>query len=1517
MPRPPVRRPLLRLAVSAAAVAALTVAIAPALPSADLRPDYKPAAYAIRGATIVPVEGLTIKDGTVIVRDGVIEAVGPAAEVDIPYDAEVIEAKGNYVYPGFIDLYSTLGQTNAATRSQTGAGRTVPYVDFALPRTPTDNRNGLTPEYQVAAGLELTDSAAEEHRRQGFTGLLIAPGGAIAAGQSALAGTSALPRRETIIRSPVALHIALRSPSGSGLGDDDGDGHDHSHQAMATDTPRPATDPGPTQASPPPATPPPSPTPVPTPAPAPNVRRGPGGGGPIYPTSLMGVVSHLRQAMLDAEHNGALHAYYAEKGGPRPPVDPALDSLLAARHKSLPVWWEANTRDEILRALDLAEEFGTTAVIVGGREAGKVAGRLKACDVPVVLRIDFPDEPKVPTAAEYARKTSEEREDPLAVLSDRARLWKERVATASELHKAGVRFAISGDGLAKFETIHAQVRKLIAAGLPTDAAVAALTRNAASIAGLSKRLGTVECGKLGQLVVLTAEYGDEKAKARYVLADGLKFDLEKGAVAAKKSSGDRGPVAGKAVAVTPTPAGEPVVAEAKTKDDARPKALAAKEASDQAKDAPKVPEAGPKAETGKDSEKARPERSGIEEAARAPKLAATDYATEFDARRKPTLKTGGDVFIQNATILTVTKGTIPKGAILIRGGKIAAVGTNLQPPDGIMVLDANGLVAMPGIIDTHSHMAIAGGVNEMSLSIVPEVRVKDVIRGDDPTIYRALAGGTTTARLLHGSANAIGGQDAVIKLKFGSPARDLLLKDGPQGVKFALGENVTRRVGRFPNTRMGVEAAIERAFLEGKAYRETWKAYEAARVAGKAIAPPRRDLRLDALSGIVDGSIQIHSHCYRSDEILMLLRVAERHGIKVKSLQHVLEGYKVAAEIAAHGASASTFSDWWAYKVEAYDAIPYNASLLTQAGVSVSIKSDSDELVRHLYLEAAKMVRYGGVSETEALAMITINPARELGLDSRIGSIEPGKDADMALFNAHPLDSFARCELALIDGEVRFQRVPGDSRTLPAPRPGDHSRMPSAVNAGQGELVLSWPTDLRGKFALTHTTIQTAAGEPIDDGTIVVDDGTIVAVGGPETAVPAGFRALDLKGLTTWPGLIDAGSSVGLTEIGSLNETHDYADSAQFQPELRSGVALHPDSELIPVTRAAGVLASYAQPSGGSISGQGCVFQLDGWVPSELILRDRVALNISIPAYTPINPDAPARAIAGPGGSANPEEAKRRRQERIDAIKEQFREALAYDKVVAGALAHKAAPPTPDPRLEALVPYAKGEKLVLIGANHRVEILDAIKLARDLKLKAAISGGEEAWKVVDAIKESGLPVILAGTLRIPGEESDPYDSAYASAAELQKAGIPFAIRSTSRGADQATSSRNLPFEAATAVAYGLTPEQAMRALTVGPASILGVGDLIGSIEVGKRANLVITDGHILQPTSQVKAIVVGGAAMAPPTSRHTQLYGKYRGRLDAVQAGRAPLGLDRPDPVKDAPTSPETNAVAPTPAERQ
>ncbi|MBX6311857.1 MAG: amidohydrolase family protein [Isosphaeraceae bacterium] len=1211
-----------------------------------------------------------------------------------------------------------------------------------------------------------------------------------------------------------------------------------------------------------------------------------------YPMSLMGVVAHLRQAMLDAQYLHEAQAYYEKKGGPRPAFDPALEALYEARTGKLPVWWEANTRDEIHRALDLSEEFGTTAVIVGGREAAKVADRLKAKGVPVVLRLDFPEEPKVPSQSEYRRREASERNASLRVLQNRAAKWKERVQTASDLAKAGITFAFSSAGITKAETFHAQVRKVIEAGLPADAAVAALTRDAATIAGLGHRLGTIEKGKLGHLVVMTAPYGEEKAKARYILVDGRKFDLERSSAAA------RGPrtTGGKEETKSEAPKG-------KGREDQPKKTGPKGESTTKEEPTPKDPAQVEAAKQKAATQTVAPPKT---EEDQPPSTPFADIASELEEDRRPRIKTGGHVLIKDATILTVAQeGTIPKGSILVRNGKIAAIGTDLTAPEGVTVIDATGLVALPGIIDTHSHMAISGGVNEMSLSIVPEVRVRDVVNGSDPTIYRALAGGTTTARLLHGSANTIGGQDVVIKLRYGEAGRDLILNDDrrPQGVKFALGENVTRRNGRFPNTRMGVEATIERAFEEGRAYKALWEDYQARKAKGEDLLPPRRDLRLEALARIVDGSIKIHSHCYRSDEILMLLRVAQRYGIRVQSLQHVLEGYKVAAEIAAHGASASTFSDWWAYKIEAYDAIPFNAALLTEAGARVCIKSDSEELVRHLNLEAAKMMKYGGVPEAKALEMITLNPARELGLEHRLGSIEVGKDADIVLFNAHPFDSYARCQLALIDGEVRFQRKEKDDTF--APRPGDHS-VPQAEAEARARVVTIAPNP-KGAYALVGATLHPISGPEIRNGTLVVADGKIAAMGGPETAIPTGVPTIDLKGLDIWPGMVDAGDVVGLFEVGSLSETQDFADSATIQPELRTSTALHPDSELIPVTRANGVLAAYVQPSGGTISGQGCLVQLDGWVPSEMVLVDRIALNVNIPPYYPIEGDAlRPRAFGGAGGDPNA-----RRRERLDAIKDEFRKALAYDRVMAEARARRSAlPPVPDPRLAALVPYAKGEKPVLLRADRRVEILDALKLAEELKLKAIITGGLEAWKVADALKAAQVPVLVAGTLRLPAEATDPYDAAYANPARLYEAGVRFAIRSLGQGPNQATAIRNLPYEAATAVAYGLPESEALKAVTLYPAQILGVADQLGSLEVGKRANLVVTAGPLLQASTEVKALFIGGKPLAPE-SRHTRLYGKYRQRLLEVKAGTAPLGLERDSSLATSPPTADPPVAQP------
>jgi imidazolonepropionase-like amidohydrolase len=391
------------------------------------------------------------------------------------------------------------------------------------------------------------------------------------------------------------------------------------------------------------------------------------------------------------------------------------------------------------------------------------------------------------------------------------------------------------------------------------------------------------------------------------------------------------------------------------------------------------------------------------------------------------------IVIRNARVLPVTQPEF-RGSIVIRDGKIIAAGERVAAPPDAQVIDAAGQYVMPGIIDAHSHIATEA-TNEMTVSVSSMVDIRDVINPEDVSIYRALAGGVTTANILHGSANPVGGKCTILKMRWGKDAAGLLFEGAKPGLKFALGENPKRpgyspetrgssAAPRYPATRMGVEDVIREAFLEARQYKQAWDEYRARVAKGANLLPPRRDLKLEPLVEVLEGKRMAHVHAYRADEMLMMLRLAEEFGFRVRTMEHGLEGYKIAKEIAAHGAGITTFSDWWSYKLEAYDAIPFNAALMLRKGVLVSLNSDDvvAQLCPHLNLEAAKTIKYGGLTETEALALITINPARQLEIDKRVGSIEPGKDADLVIFDRHPLSSYARVQKVLIDGKVYFDR---------------------------------------------------------------------------------------------------------------------------------------------------------------------------------------------------------------------------------------------------------------------------------------------------------------------------------------------------------------------------------------------------------------------------------------------------------------------------------------------------------------
>ena len=829
----------------------------------------------------------------------------------------------------------------------------------------------------------------------------------------------------------------------------------------------------------------------------------------------------------------------------------------------------------------------------------------------------------------------------------------------------------------------------------------------------------------------------------------------------------------------------------------------------------------------------------------------SEHPVEFDADRKPRLAVKGSCVIRQVTIHDAVKAAFV-GDVLVKDGKIAAVGS-VSAPEGTLEISGAGLHLAPGVIDCHSHIAIDGGVNEGSVSISAEVSIEDVVDPRDVAIYRALAGGVTTARLLHGSANTIGGQDEVIKLKWGRTANELRFPGGPRGVKFALGENPKRSNGmgwgnRFPSTRMGVEAVFERAFTRAREYGAEWEAYEAAKARGEDPAPPRKDLRLQALFDILNRNILVHSHCYRADEILMLIRVSQRYGFTIATLQHVLEAYKVAPEMAEAGIAGSTFSDWWAYKVEAYDGIPQNAALMDEAGLSSSLNSDSDEMMRHLYHEAAKSVRYAGMDRVRALRLVTQNPAEQLGIGDRVGTIEPGKDADLVLMNADPLSSYSRVIWTMVDGEIEFERR--DAFEL--------DTRPPAVR----QLELSTPSALPAMapeepvLAITNASIHPVREPMLERGTLLVQGGRITALGA-DVAIPAGARVIDAAGKHVYPGLIALATNIGMNEIGSVPATDDDSERGGNQPDMRTAASIHGDSAHIPVTRTNGITRAQVAPrSAGPLMGQSAVIELSGANWEEFVRVDRDMLHVRFP-FSP----------------NETKDKERKPSEAVKALRRLFAEAREYGRLLDLSAADPSARPEYEPRLEAMVPFARGQRPVALHADNAQTILEALRFARDEKLEAVLYGAAEGWKVADVIAKEGRPVVVGPVLALPGQRDDPYDSAYSNAAVLSRAGASIAIMP----ADD-ENPRNLAFHAAMAACFGLPREEALRAITLYPACILKQDAEVGSLAPGMVADLIITDGDVLELATRVEQVFIAGRQQ-DLGNRQSELYERYRQRV--------------------------------------
>lgn len=1324
---------------------------------------------AIENITVTQRPGHTITDATILIDDGRIRAVGVA--IHIPAEAERVDGSGLHAYAGFIDAASHMGMPEKGPdREDIERVTDVEQVQKEGPRTSMQhaNRLGVWPHVGPIDIYAADEKKAEAYRKSGFTAALVTPYPDIISGYGDMIQLDGRPLRSATIATGLTQAIGFGNLSG---------GY---------------------------------------------------GSARTYPGSAMGAVALLRQTYMDAQWYRERKAVFV--GHPtqveRPVRDPALEAMERLLDRQQIWLFDADTADRIHHALDLSIELNQRIAIFGGKEAWRVKERLARERVPVIVSLDWDDKPKlapkkskkeiVATTASWTPEWENAFFEPLAIREERVREWEEQVNNARELAEAGVLVAFTTKD-AKASDLIKNARTAMENGLTAEQLLAGLTTNPALIFGLDDQLGSVESGRLANLVLTTKPLDDEKSQIRHVFVEGKRYSY---AIDAPKK-------------------------EEESDKDA---------VEDDAEDSDGDSEGEDTDEDAEEEEESEPED-------------LHPWAGETEADRAKPFDTGGNVLLKNAAVLTVTQGAHDRADILVRNGKIIEIGQGLSADANTTVIDLSGYWVMPGIIDPHSHLAVRA-INEWTQSITSEVRQADVVNHTQLGIHRALAGGVTTIHTMHGSANTMGGQNAVLKLKYNTSPRDMLVTTGPRLVKFALGENVTRArpIPRYPNSRMGVESVLRQGFNAALEYQEEWKEYGEAVARREVALPPRRDLRLEALSDILAGEIWVHTHCYRADEMLRLLAVAEDYGFRIATLQHVLEGYRVAPEMYAHGVAGSTFSDWWSYKKEAFDAIPYNAAMMMREGIVTSLNSDSADVIRRMNLEAAKMMRFGGLTSDEALRLITINPAIQIGLDSRIGSIEAGKDGDFAVFTRHPLDTFSRCVMTIVEGEVFFKEAGLEiDGTTPGPGYSDTPTPPDTP--------LELPFGEKGTYVIANATVHPVSGPALEKASIVIRDGAISAVG-TDLSVPSDATRIDAEGYHVYPGLINAATQLGLVEISGISQTVDARELALFQPDLRSLSAVNPHSEHIPVARSEGITTTHVLPSGGVVSGQSGIVQLAGWTMPEMMRELETGLLIDLPSLPArLESDDREKRITDHGNM-------------VEDIEGFFRKARHYADVADLENTDF----TRDIRLEAMIPYVRGERPVFFRAGNYKSILEALDFAKEFGVNAVIVGGDEAWKCADRLAEDDVPVIITGVFTLGYDPYERYDAYYGNAGRLAQAGVTFAIAT-----DGAQFARQLASQAGYAVAYGLSEEQALRSITADAAAILEIDDQLGTIETGKTADLIITTGSPLQASTRTVGMFLKGVP-AELTSLHEESHERFNNRPDP---GLRPTGdLNGPPPMR-------------------
>ena len=964
--------------------------------------DKREGCYAFTNATIVKDAQTTLTNATLVIRDGRIVSAGTG--VAIPKDAVVIDCKDKYIYPSFIDIYTDYGMPQPA-RLQPGAGGAAAFFGSSQLASTQKGAYGwnqaLKADVDAMRIFAVDDTRAKTLRESGF-------------------GTVHTHQKDGIVRGTGAV-VTLANQK--------------DNLVVVKETA------------------------------SANYSFSKGTSTQSYPSSIMGSIALLRQTYYDASWYKSNPAAIASEG-----LNITLKSF--NENQTLPQIFDAMDRTtdlwNLMRADRIGDEFGVQYIIKAtGREYQRIK-EVAATRAPLIVSLNFPQ----------AQDVEDPNDSRLVSLAD-MKAWELAPTNPAAIEKAGIPFCLTTADLRDTKTFMANLRKAIEYGLTENAALDALTKNPASWLGVYDKVGSIEAGKLANFVITTGLVFAEKTSVLQNWIKGEKYTVKEDAASS---------IAATYNLVVNTPAGsQAYTLDVKSNSSANVigrDTLTTRFSFDgknvkigfagpqRRRPAPNLaamlPGAGerfPGIGTASAAAAALPANAtrlsgysngttwngtGVDStgsqltwsaslfsltAAKAdttkpkpmPKLGGTFYPFTAFGNSDSTIPKPETVLFKNATVWTSDKeGKIEGADVLVRNGKIVKVGKGLS--DGsARVIDATGKHLTAGIIDEHSHIASAS-TNEGGQSVTSEVRMQDNLDPDDINIYRQLSGGVTSSHILHGSANTIGGQTQLIKLRWGTDDEGLKFKNWDPFIKFALGENVKRSSStqgntRFPDTRMGVEQVLTDAFTRAKAYEIAWKENDANNKK-KSGAPTvfRRDLELDALVEIMNKKRFITCHSYVASEILSTMRVAEKFGFRINTFTHILEGYKVADKMKEHGASASTFSDWWAYKNEVQDAIPYNAAIMHKVGLNVAINSDDAEMARRLNQEAAKSVKYGGLSEEEALKMVTINPAKMLHVDDRIGSIKEGKDADLVLWSDNPLSIYAKALYTMVDGTFFFDR---------------------------------------------------------------------------------------------------------------------------------------------------------------------------------------------------------------------------------------------------------------------------------------------------------------------------------------------------------------------------------------------------------------------------------------------------------------------------------------------------------------